>query len=304
MAWTGTDSGPVMVWELCGKPRPDRPALRAAEPVEAVCAMCGTVATETIHVKHTIAGKSFTDQYLLAAPGSDRTCYGCAWACTGKGMDQVRMWTILARTDQPAGASNAKAAFASEHVQFTSRADMRQVAAALADPPEGPWLVSVAESGQKHTLPYTHVNSGGGAWTVRMDACDVTATPAQFRQVFSHALALRAAGFSAQQIETLTPAVAALTPDRLPTWRHHAAALAPWRSSPLLHLAVFLPNKEHMDDYLTTYPAAGPADTHRLGSEVPERDPGLGRRHTDRTEELVGPGTDRTGDRYGDGVLF
>src|SRR5690606_31233574 len=36
-------------------------------------------------------------------------CEGCAWAVTGKGMDQVRMWTIVARTDRELPASNPAA---------------------------------------------------------------------------------------------------------------------------------------------------------------------------------------------------
>ena len=289
-------SGPVMVWELAGRPR--RASL-PAEPVPAACAMCGRHATETVHVKHTIAGKSFTDQYLLACPDSDRTCYACAWACTGKGMDQVRMWTIVARTDRTLPPSNPKAAFATEHVHFTSRADMRLVVDTLANPPDGDWLVCVAESGQKHTLPYTKVNHGAGQWRVRMDALDIVATPEQFRHVLGHVIRLRAAGFTPEEIETLTPAVGRLTADTLPVWQHHAGELTPWRGSPLLHLAVFLPTKEHLDEYLTLY---GPAD--QLGCAVPGRDAGLGRPGSDRPQELVGPGPHSVGDGNDHPVLF
>lgn len=297
-------SGPVMVWELAGRPR--RASL-PAEPIPATCAMCGRHVTESVHVKHTIANKSFTDQYLLARPDSDRTCYACAWCCTGKGMDQIRMWTVVTRIDRVLPPSNPKAIFASDHVHFTSRADMRLVVETLADPPDGPWLVAVAESGQKHTIPYTKVNHGAGQWRVRMDALDVTATPEQFTHVFGHVLRLREAGFTPAEIEHLDPPIGRLTAATLPVWQHHAAALAPWRGSPLIHLAAFLPNREHFDEYLTRYGAdqpTGPGHTHRVGCDVPGRDPRLGGRRADRPEELVGPGQDRVGDRYGDGVLF
>jgi len=66
------------------------------------------------------------------------------------------------------------------HLHFTSRADMRVVVDTLADPPEGEWVVSVAESGQKHSLPYAVVNRGRARWRVRMDALDVDA-PATHR---------------------------------------------------------------------------------------------------------------------------
>jgi len=74
---------------------------------------------------------------------------------------------------------------------------MRVVVDTLADPPEGEWVVSVAESGQKHSLPYAVVNRGRAQWRVRMDALDVDATPEDFRHAFAHVCALRARGFSA-----------------------------------------------------------------------------------------------------------
>lgn len=294
-------SGPVMVWELCGRPR--RASLKS-EQVGAVCAMCGQHVAESVHTKHSIGGKSFTDQYLLSRPDSDRTCYGCAWVCTGKGMDQVRMWTIVARTDRALPASNPKAVFAANRVHFTSRADMRAVVETLADPPDGPWLVSVAESGQKHTLPYSRINRGGGPWMVRMDAVDVVATPERWRLVFGHVVALRKAGFAPAEIEHVAPAVHKLTPEMLPVWQHHAAALAPYKGSALIHLATFVINKEHMDEYVTAYGAPGPADADLLGQPVRQRPAGHTRSDGESGPGGVDPGADGAGDGHLDGVLF
>src|SRR5690606_4428385 len=121
------------------------------------------------------------------------------------------------------------------HLHFTSRADMRVVVNTLADPPEGEWVVSVAESGQKHSLPYAVVNRGRARWRVRMDALDVDATPEDFRHVFAHVCALRARGFSAEDIEHLRMPIGRIkTGHDLAVWQHHAEALAPWRSSSLI----------------------------------------------------------------------
>lgn len=294
-------SGPVMVWELAGRPR--RASL-VAEQVPAACAMCGQDTSESVHVKHSIGGKSFTDQYHLARADSDRTCYGCAWVCTGRGMDQIRMWTIVARTDRVLPPSNPKAVFAGGHLHFTSRADMRAVVDTLADPPDGPWLVAVAESGQKHTAPYARINHGRGQWHVRMDALDVVADPGRFRHVFGHVLALRAAGHTPAEIELLAPAVHKLTPEGLPVWRHHAQALEPYRGSALLHLAVFLPNKEHMDAYCAAYAAPGPGHADRLGQPVHQRAAGHPRGDRGPRQGGVDPGEDGAGDGMLDGVLF
>lgn len=303
MSAAGYPSGPVMIWELAGRPR--RASLKP-EQADAACAMCGRHVTESLHVKQSIGGKSFTDQYLLARRGSDRTCYGCAWVCTGKGMDQIRMWTIVARTDIVLPPSNPKAVFATDHLHFTSRADMRAVVDTLANPPAGEWLVTVAESGQKHTAPYAAINRGPGRWQVRMDARTITAHPDEFRLVFGHALALRHAGFRAEEITALDPPIGRLSADTIPIWFHHATPLRPYQASGLIHLATFLINKEHMDEYLTRYgpPGPRPGDADRMGDDVHVRDHGQRGRGEDRPETLVGPGPDRAGDGHGDGVLF
>ncbi|WP_239382606.1 MULTISPECIES: hypothetical protein [unclassified Frankia] len=140
-------------------------------------------------------------------------------------------------------------------MHYTSRADMRHVVATLADPPAGPWLASVAESGQKHHVPYARINHGGGRWTVRMDQVDIVSTPDRFRNAFARVVALRQAGFTSAEIENGAPSVVHLSaPGGIDLWRARGERLAALRRSPLLHLACFLPNKEHMDEYASTYP--------------------------------------------------
>src|SRR5690606_19561060 len=142
----------------------------------------------------------------------------------------------------------------------------------------GEWVVSVAESGQKHSLPYVVVNRGRARLRVRMDALDVDATPEDFRHMFAHVSALRARRLSSADMERLRmPMIRATTGDDLAVWQHHAEALAPWRSCSLMHLAVFLPNKEHLDEYLNRYPAPGPqlsAAAPATGGAVPVGDAG------------------------------
>lgn len=216
-------TAPVMIWELAG--RPHRPTLGVTD-TPGTCAMCARTVEATAPAKKWLENKSFTDPKHLRAK-SDRVCEACAWCCTGKGMDQIRMWSIVAREDKALPASNPKAVFASDHLHFTSRADMRAVVNTLAHPPAGEWVVSIAESGQKHTTPYSVINHGAGRWRVRMDALNIDGTPADFALVFSHVVALRQAGHSADAIEHLNPSFAAMkSPDAVTTWFHHAAALA------------------------------------------------------------------------------
>lgn len=148
------------------------------------------------------------------------------------------------------------------HLCLTNRKDMRPIAAILANPPRdgSPWLVAVAESGQKHTAPFAPVNHGTGPWTVRMDSTMITSNPDEWRAVISRVAALRAAGFSAVSIETGQPHFAALAGDGLAAWRAHAPHLAPWQAidatqgAPLLHMANLMITKETNEHYLAAYP--------------------------------------------------
>lgn len=286
-----TDEYPTacrMVWDLAG--RPHRATLGVTDTA-GMCAMCGRYAPRTAPAKKWLEGKSFTDPSHLRAK-SDRVCEACAWCVTGKGMDQIRMWTILARTDRPAPPSNPKAAFAADCLHFTSRADMRAVADTLASPPAGQWVVAVAESGQKHVLPYTPLNQGADRWTVRMDSLNVTATPAEFRTALAHTAALRAAGHTTDEIAALMPALHRLkTLEAMKRWRHHADALAPWGGAPLLHLTTHMISKGHLDEYTRTYPTPGPDGADGPGRQVPGRDAVQRGRGDDRAHRLVGQGT-------------
>lgn len=293
-------SGPVMVWELAG--RPTRASIRP-EPVAGVCAMCGRQVDESLPTAKAIGG-NFTDQYLLSRPDSPRICYACTWVCSGKPPDTVRMWTVAAAPGRAFGPSHPKAPWGNDQVHLTARNDMRQVVALLADPPDGPWLVSIAESGQKHHLPYARINHGRGRWTVRMDAVDVTATPDQFRHVFGHVVALRKAGYTAAEIEQLSPPVHKLTGDGLATWRHHSMALVPYKGGALVHLATFLINKEHLDEYVAAYGAPGPGHADRLGQPVHQRPARHPRRDADARPGGVDTRQDGAGDGLLDGVLF
>ncbi len=245
-----------MVWELAGRPLLADPAAGLFADVEGLCAMCGSVEPRTAPTAKAIGG-NFTDQYLLARPDSARICEGCVWVCAGKPPATVRMWTVVARPDMPAPPSAGKCVLPTgRHVHYTSRADMRHVVATLAEPPVGPWLVSVAESGQKHHVPYARINHGAGDWVVRMDQADIISSPTLFRLVFTRVVRLRLAGFTAAEIEAGEPSVVHLSaPDGLETWRRYGEPLWPYRNSPLLHLACFLPTKGHLDEYARTYPA-------------------------------------------------
>jgi hypothetical protein len=233
-----------MVWDLAGRPAPKDPPSG-----DGVCGLCAASG-----VGHGKLGPNFTDRRIQDGPG-DLLCAACTWVLGGKPPATLRMWTLVARTDRPCPPSQPTAHACGEFLHATNRKDTRWVAATLADPPDGQWLVTYAESGQKHTLPFATVNVGGGAWTVRVDGADVTSTPGQWRTVLAHTAALRSAGFSAAAIESGQPPIVALKGNGLALWRaHFDGVLAPFAGSGLLHLTNLMITKETSDHYITTYP--------------------------------------------------
>jgi hypothetical protein len=235
-----------LVWELAGRRAPTDQATG-----EGPCALCGQVGP--LHAK---IGPNFTDYRRLLRIDGTRMCAACSWTLGGKPPSTLRMWSLVARTDCPAPPSQPGAYANGPFLHLTNRRDLRWVAATLADPPTGgsPWLVAVAETGHKHTAPFTAVNYGAAGWSVQLDGCDITATPQLWRTVLAHTVALRAAGFTAEAIETAAPTVGLLTEARLTLWRRHAPLLAPFVRTPLLHLATLMITKETLDDYRITYP--------------------------------------------------
>jgi hypothetical protein len=205
-------------------------------------------------------GPNFTDHRRLVDVTGTRLCVACSWTLGGKPPRTLRMWTVVARLDQPAPVvelgDKAVPFVNGEHLLLTNRRDMRWVAYSLAWPPDdgSPWLVAVAESGKKHTAPFTPVNYGSNAWTVVLDGVDIYSTPDQWRHVLSHSVALRSVGLSAADVESGHPSVVALKGDALDVWRTHAPHLAAYLGTPLLHLANMMITRETLGDYIRTYP--------------------------------------------------
>lgn len=241
--------GTVLVHELAGSPAP---AGWRPQDGSGVCAMCARTVAETMPAGKAL-GANFTDPTLWSAPQSVRVCAACTWCCAGRPPSTVRGWTILAAPGLALPAS-AEKAWAVVHDRpglcVTNRSDPGAVAALLLDPPDSEWLCTVAVSGQKHTLPYTRVNRGGGAWTMRMETAHVTATPAAFRTVLRSAAVLRAAGHRAEDIKDAAPTAGGVkTAADLEAWRVEAAHLAGLERSGALDLALWCLTKTTIPIY-------------------------------------------------------
>lgn len=236
---------PRFLWEGLG-----RPAFAAAstsamlQPIEAECCICRTTESPTASADKAL-GANFADRGHLSGT-SDRICAGCLWCCSGKPPATLRMWSIVATPTLTQPASHPKVWLdTGTSVCLTNRANPAPIRDALLDPPSGPWLVTVAYSGQKHVVPYAPINQDAGQWTIRVEDHYVTATPDLFRTVWEHATQIRRLGVPEDAVMTGDPRYIR-TQDQLATWHHHNQQLAPYLGSPLLRLALWTITKETM----------------------------------------------------------
>ena len=130
-------------------------------------------------------------------------------------------------------------------VQLTSKADLRAALDLCLHPPDCRWFVSIADSGQKHHLPWAVCNDGPGPWAVQVDGLRVIGTPADMREIVGHVQALLRAGWPKGAIATQPSAT--LLARTLDIARQHWGPLQRWRGSPLMTLALMLVKRKKED---------------------------------------------------------
>ena len=233
-----------LVWDLAGRPAPVASSVtKMITATPGWCAICGEHQDVTADCDQAL-GANFTDRGHIRRPDSSRVCPACLWCCSGKPPATLRMWSIAAGGDY--GPSHPKAWLqGTPGLTLTNRANTKPITDLLSRPPDGPWVCTVAVSGQKHVLPYASANLGDGPWTVRVEQTAVTSTPHQWREVHGIALALRRLGAPADAIPLREPRFMR-TPDQLAQWRDLDAALVGWHTSPLVQLALWTITKETM----------------------------------------------------------
>lgn len=228
-----------MIWELLGSPQPEGAALRLLEHHEARCRICGTVQPLTADVSKAL-GANFTDRSLYANPDSNRVCDCCVWACSGRGVRTIRMWSVAAAPGVDLPDSQEKAtAWIGQHqgICLTSRHDTTPILRLLLDPPATPWAVSIAVSGQKHVMPYTGLNQGQEGM-IRMETSDIPYTAKGFTEIFYTALNLRRMGCNADMIQAGQPPHLENTSQAY-DWQKLDQRVNPWKGSPILDLALW-----------------------------------------------------------------
>ncbi len=235
----------TLIWNLAGQPDVNGSKGKLLKPEPGICSITGEYSEITADASKAL-GDNFTDQSLWACH-SGRVGKASLWCCSGAGRTSPRLWSWVAAPGENLPPSHEKAYAGGPGLCLTNRANTRPIIDILLNPPAGEWVVSIAESGQKHVLPYVQTNRGAGEWKVRMEATNITATPEQFRTVFTTCLALRRLGVPVEAIKTGEPQYLKTTED-LATWRELSQRLRPYQSSPITNLALWCITKPIMED--------------------------------------------------------
>ena len=155
-------SAPEVLFHYLGSPEVEG-AAPLAESVP--CWLCAGVAKAGMPVRKWI-GPAFTSHSRARFPLSKTICAGCIFLCG-------RLSPVPGRPPKEGKSSGGNWRNYShwmaqdESGAWTygngSKGDKPQILAALEAPKPGPWWFAVADSGQKHVIPWAPINPGGDA---------------------------------------------------------------------------------------------------------------------------------------------
>jgi len=106
------------------------------------CWVCGALSQRGMPI-HAWMGSNFTGQNRARSPSSSHVCESCVLVMAGRPPDTLRMYTVLC---DDRGALKL------------TKGDKPAIRSWLREPHHGPWFAAVADSGQKHIIPWAPVN--------------------------------------------------------------------------------------------------------------------------------------------------
>ena len=154
--WVHRMTPATILHNLAGAPVPPECTPR---PEPQRCWLCG-VPTSYGTDRLRWEGANFCDQNKCHAPESPIVCVACVWACSWvppPGWTPTR--TDAKRTPMLRSFTHLWDAGA---YRFCTKAEKPLIREWLHAPKRGPWFAALADSGQKHALPWTPINERGG----------------------------------------------------------------------------------------------------------------------------------------------
>lgn len=233
------------------------------------CYLCGKPATLPLQLKD-----SFTAHSACKVPTSSMMCDRCNAAINGE-EKQLWYWNEAKGKWSPLWGRSLSRLYQGdrllspiiqgEHTEkgktfpvvsgLPTRAQMRGW---ILNPPDPPFTIAIAESGQKHILPWAQEGLGRDYFPVQFELDSVWIDRSEFARVLASFEALMAMGFSKSDIVS-----GSYRSDLLMKWitvyQDHDAEIEPLRGSRLLALLAHVAQK----------PEDGPEDDPEEDPEIP-----------------------------------
>ena len=172
------------------------PEVDGCAPVEPCrCYMCAAPTERGAPVRRWM-GSTFTDQPRCACPSSDVICEACVWACS---------WVVPPGHEPPPPGKKGVNLRLFSHLydageyRYANKADKPSIRAFLRAPKRGPWFAAIADSGQKHTVPFAPLNLGAHG-SVLFEEAVVELPDAAGWRVLDDAIDLLTAGATKDEI--------------------------------------------------------------------------------------------------------
>ncbi len=189
------------------------------------CWLCGCQ-TDKGHLKHKIILPTFTDSDLAKATWSNIVCEHCAHVLSYR---ELRNYSIYADLNG---------------LKHPSRLQIRDM---LLNPPEPPFLLCAAESGQRHLSFKAVVNQSKTKFAVRMDNFNVIVEPNRFRQLLEP-IELLYKVFTKDEIGSGDYKSHKIKEFGLERWEKTENQIKPIRKSSLFQLALFVARREEENE--------------------------------------------------------
>lgn len=161
------------------------------------CWMCADTSTRAMPISEW-QGASFTDQNKCRSQGATMICEACAWACS---------WVVPPGHEPPPPGKKGVNLRLFSHLydagqyRYANKADKPAIRAWLRAPKRGPWFAAIADTGQKHIIPWTPMNLGShGAVLFEERLIELPRTDDEWR-ILDDAIALLTAGATKEELE-------------------------------------------------------------------------------------------------------
>lgn len=158
---TNITTPPQIVWAASGAPMVD-----ACAAVDSRCYVCGGLLARGLAVADWM-GANWTDQNRARSPSSTHVCEACCYV-------HSRVSAVPGRPPKEGKAFGGNFRNYSHLADETgylnaSKGEKPLIRAFLARDHGGPWFAALADSGQKHVLPFAPMNGPGRAGVVLFD---------------------------------------------------------------------------------------------------------------------------------------